>query len=101
MSEYQIGATELRQKLTDVIETIREQNAAYVVETFGRPQVVIISLDEYQQLQEYRRLALTDRAELARATFGMWADRSDLTEDWLKNSRDRWLSTWAEPEDNG
>lgn len=54
MAEYQIGATELRQKLTDVIQTIREENATYVVETFGRPQVVIMGLEEYGRFRELR-----------------------------------------------
>lgn len=99
MSEYQIGATELRQKLTDVIEAIREQNAAYVVETFGRPQVVMISLDEYQRLQEYRRLAEDDRLAQARTVFGLWSDRPDTAEDWLAEGRGRWLSDWAATND--
>jgi prevent-host-death family protein len=95
MTEYQIGATELRQKLTDVIETIREQNATYVVETFGRPQVVIIGLEEFRQLQKFRRLALQENIESAQAAFGMWAGREDIDDNWLARNR-RWLSTWSE-----
>ncbi len=37
MEERRIGATELRQKLTDVIQAVKEEKVAYVVETFGRP----------------------------------------------------------------
>ena len=51
MEERAIGATELRQKLTDVIQTIKEQKVAYVVETFGRPQVIVMDLCEYRRLQ--------------------------------------------------
>lgn len=54
MKERQIGATELRQKLTDVIQAVKEEKVVYVVETFGRPQVVIIDMREYQQLQAYQ-----------------------------------------------
>lgn len=54
MEERQIGATELRQKLTDVIQAVKEEKVAYVVETFGRPQVVIVDVDEYGRLQAYR-----------------------------------------------
>jgi prevent-host-death family protein len=50
--EYQIGTTDLRQKLTDVLETVREQGATYVIETFGRPQAAIISLEQYQRMKE-------------------------------------------------
>lgn len=53
--EYQIGTTDLRQKLTDVLETVREQGATYVIETFGRPQAALISLEEYRQFQQYWR----------------------------------------------
>jgi prevent-host-death family protein len=53
MVEYRIGATELRQKLTDIIQTVREGNATYVVETFGRAQVAIIDVEAYERFQEY------------------------------------------------
>jgi prevent-host-death family protein len=52
--EKSIGATDLRQRLTDVLQAVREQRAAYVVETFGRPQAVIVNLDEYRQFQHFR-----------------------------------------------
>jgi prevent-host-death family protein len=51
--EYQIGTTDLRQKLTDVLESVREEGATYVIETFGRPQAAIVSLEEYRQFQQY------------------------------------------------
>lgn len=57
--EKQIGATYLRQKLTDVIQEIKEEKATYVVETFGRPQVAIVDLDQYQNFLRYQN----DRAE--------------------------------------
>jgi prevent-host-death family protein len=52
--EKSIGATDLRQRLTDVLQAVREQRAAYVVETFGRPQAAIVNLDEYRQFQRFR-----------------------------------------------
>lgn len=54
MEERQIGATELRQRLTDVIQTIKEEKVAYIVETFGRPQVAIVDVEEYERLQVFR-----------------------------------------------
>jgi prevent-host-death family protein len=54
MKERQIGATELRQRLTDVIQAVKEEKVAYVVETFGRPQVVIVDVAEYERMQAYR-----------------------------------------------
>jgi len=59
MAEYQIGATALRQNLTDVIQTIKEEKAVYVIETFGRPQAAIVNLDQYRQFQQYQ----AERAE--------------------------------------
>jgi prevent-host-death family protein len=53
--ERSIGATDLRQRLTDVLQAVREQGETYIVETFGRPQVAIINLDEYQRIQHFRR----------------------------------------------
>ena len=63
--EQRIGATDLRQRLTDVVQAVREQRAAYVVETFGRPQVAIVNLDEYRQFQRFRqeREAFFERLE--------------------------------------
>lgn len=53
--ERSIGATSLRQRLTDILQAVREQGETYIIETFGRPQAVIISLDEYRQFQRFRR----------------------------------------------
>jgi prevent-host-death family protein len=97
MEERAIGATELRQKLTDVIQTIREERVAYVVETFGRPQVVVMDLREYRRLQAAQP-ASPAAQELARAAFGMWRERDDIDEMWLERVREPWQSAWKETE---
>jgi len=63
--EQRIGTTDLRQRLTDVVQAVREQRETYVVETFGRPQVAIVNLDEYRQFQRFRqeREAFFERLE--------------------------------------
>jgi len=53
--ERSIGATDLRQRLTDVLQAVRERGETCIVETFGRPQVAIINLDEYRRIQRFRR----------------------------------------------
>ena len=53
--EKTIGATDLRQQLTDVLIAVREEQAVYIVETFNRPQAALVNLDEYRQFQQYRR----------------------------------------------
>jgi prevent-host-death family protein len=52
--ERKIGATDLRQRLTDVLQAVREQGETYVIETFRRPQAAIVNLDEYRQFQRFR-----------------------------------------------
>ena len=97
MEERQIGTTELRQRLTDVIQAVKEEKVAYVVETFGRPQVVIVDAGVYRQLQRGGpgRAALAERAE---AAFGMWRERDDIDDEWLSRSRQHWYSAWQEAE---
>jgi len=53
--ERNIGATDLRRSLTDVLQAVRERRETYVVETFGRPQAAIVNLDEYRQFQRFRQ----------------------------------------------
>lgn len=53
--ERKIGATKLRQRLTDVLQAVREERAAYIIETFNRSQAALINLEEYRQFQRYRR----------------------------------------------
>lgn len=95
MEERQIGATELRQKLTDVIQAVKEEKVAYVVETFGRPQAVLIDLEEYRRLRGSQPQSAT-ATELARAAFGMWRDRDDIDDSWLSRNRRQWYSEWTE-----
>ena len=52
--EQVIGATELRQQLTDVLQAVREQRATYIVETFGRSQAAIVNLDDYRKFRQYQ-----------------------------------------------
>ncbi len=95
MKERQIGSTELRQRLTDVIQAVKEEKVAYVVETFGRPQVVIVGVEEYRRLQG-RRSERDTLDEMAQAAFGMWQNRDDIDEEWLARNRQQWYSTWQE-----
>lgn len=96
MEERQIGTTELRQRLTDVIQAVKEEKVAYVVETFGRPQVVIVGVDAYRRLQNNN----PQRVAVAKTAFGMWANRDDIDDAWLSRNRQQWYSTWQESEDN-
>lgn len=52
--EQTIGVTKLRQRLTDVLQAVREEQATYVVATFDRAQAVLVNLDEYRQFQKFK-----------------------------------------------
>jgi PHD/YefM family antitoxin component YafN of YafNO toxin-antitoxin module len=53
--ERTIGATELRQRLTDVLQAVREKQATYVVATFDRAQAALVNLEEYRQFQKFQQ----------------------------------------------
>jgi prevent-host-death family protein len=52
--ERTIGATELRQRLTDVLQAVREEQATYIVATFDRSQAALVNLEEYRQFQRFK-----------------------------------------------
>lgn len=53
--ERTIGATELRQRLTDVLQAVRDEQATYIVATFDRSQAALINVDEYRQFRAYQQ----------------------------------------------
>lgn len=52
MDPIPVSATELRTRARELIERVHYYQERYVVETFGRPMAVIISCEEFEQLQE-------------------------------------------------
>lgn len=53
--EQRIGATELRQRLTDVLQAVREEQATTVVATFDRSQAELVNLEEFRQFQQFKQ----------------------------------------------
>jgi len=53
--ERKIGATELRQRLTDVLQAVREEQATYIIATFDRSQAALVNLEEYRQFQRFKQ----------------------------------------------
>ncbi len=51
--ERKVGTTQLRRRLTDILQAVREKRDTYIVETFDRSQAALISLDDYRQFQRY------------------------------------------------
>jgi len=55
MVERTIGTTELRQRLTDVLQAVRERGETYIIATFDRSQAALVNLEDYRQFLNYRR----------------------------------------------
>jgi hypothetical protein len=65
-----------------------------VIERYGRPVATLLELEAYER-GIHRAPASANRSDLARSAFGMWADRQDLDEGWLRKSREHWRSDWT------
>ena len=50
-----ISSTQLRVKTRDIIESAKFEGQHYIVETFGKPMVAIIGIDEYHRLVALER----------------------------------------------
>ena len=53
--ERTIGTTELRQRLTDVLQAVREEQATYIIATFDRSQAALVNLEEYRHFQRFKQ----------------------------------------------
>lgn len=53
--ERTIGATELRQRLTDVLQAVRDERATYIIATFDRSQAALVNLEEYRQFLRFKQ----------------------------------------------
>ena len=53
--EHTIGTTELRQRMTDVLRAVREEQATYVVATFDRSQAALVNLEQYREFQQFKK----------------------------------------------
>ena len=53
--EYRIEATELVEKLDNVLQAIQNERASYIIGVSGRPKAVIISLEDYQTTARYQQ----------------------------------------------
>jgi len=88
-----LPATEVKNRFGRVLREVSKTGGPIYVERDGKPVAVILSVREYERT---RRVTLTpDKAELARNAFGMWADRTDIDDDWVSEGRSRWESEWG------
>ncbi len=52
MEPERINSTELRTKTRDLMERVKYNGEIFLVETFGRPMAVIMSVEEYARVRE-------------------------------------------------
>ena len=89
-----LPATEVKNRFGRVLREVAKTGGPIYVERDGKPVAVILSVREYERT---RRASLpTDKAELARHAFGMWANRADIDDDWVRAGRARWESEWGD-----
>jgi hypothetical protein len=50
-----VSSTELQKNTRNIIDMARTQSEAIVVETYGKPMVVILPFEEYQQYLVYKQ----------------------------------------------
>lgn len=94
MKTRTLPATEAKNRFGRVLREISKTGGPLIVERDGKPVAVILSIDEYKRLQPQEPES-GEQALLMR-TFGLWAQRDDIDENWLIDGRSRWQSAWAD-----
>ncbi len=51
MEPETINSTDLRTKTRDLMERVKFNREAFIIETFGRPMAVLISLQDFELIQ--------------------------------------------------
>jgi antitoxin YefM len=52
---------QVQRRLKNIIEDVQENKTPYILTRFGKPQVLIVSIEEYEEMQE--ELALLSNPE--------------------------------------
>ena len=87
-----LPATEVKNRFGRVLREVVKSGGHIYIERDGKSVAVILSVREYERT---RRTKLSPKkAELTRGAFGLWADRTDITDNWLKEGRAKWESDW-------
>ena len=89
-----LPATEVKNRFGRVLREVTKTGGPIYVERDGKPVAVILSVREYERT---RRIPLpADKTKLVRDAFGMWAERTDIDEEWIAEGRARWESEWED-----
>ena len=93
MAIKSLPATEVKNRFGRVLREVSKSGGPIIVERDGKPVAVIVSVSEYERMQE-RPLALVENDILLQGAFGLWSKREDIDDNWLAEGRARWESTW-------
>ena len=89
-----LPATEVKNRFGAVLREVARTGGPVVIERDGQPVAVILSMRAYEDSCRGAQVLSSDQRELAQATFGMWAGREDIDDEWLARGRQRWRSEW-------
>jgi len=92
MSIKYVPATEAKNRFGRVLREVAASGGPIYIQRDGKPVAVLLSIREYERT---RRGKMTPkRTEMLRSAFGMWVNRTDIDDNWLKEGRARWESDW-------
>ena len=93
MTVRTLSATEAKNRFGQVLREVAKSGGPIFVERDGKPVAVILSIRQYER-SRHRPMLAPDKAALIRGAFGMWSNRTDITDDWIAKGRARWVSEW-------
>ena len=90
--ERTLPATEVKNRFGQVLREVARTGGPIVIERGGRAVAVILSAERFERLQPLKQTSR--RQALAEEAFGMWSERADIDDEWLKRGREQWQSEW-------
>ncbi len=90
-----LPAVEVKERFGRILNEISRNGGPIIIERGGKAVAVILSMGMFKRLRPGSKRTRNRRA-LALSAFGMWADRSDIDEEWLARGRARWQNEWAD-----
>jgi prevent-host-death family protein len=91
-----LSATEAKNRFGAVLREVSRSGGPIIVERGGKAVAVILSMRAYKESHRDLQTSVASQAELARAAFGMWANRQDIDDEWLERGRQQWYSEWPD-----
>ena len=95
MATKSLSATEAKNRFGRVLREIALSGGPIIIERDSKPVAVILSIEAYEQAF-LRQPPTEEQRQQLQDSFGMWANRSDIDDNWLKDGRSRWESDWQD-----